>query len=190
MPASDFTRPSVPPEHRDDDPDPSFWGPEDRVARRRRPRRAAPGGPNGLLGTRGERRVVVAVAAVLAVAAALVSYRASTPVSTPAPVSASPTPTAAAPTRGPGGKVVVHVAGAVSRPGVVELPAADRVIDALDAAGGALADADLDRVNLAARLHDAEQILVPTTAPPPTSAPPPTTTTSTTAPPPTTATTG
>src|SRR5262249_29447330 len=49
-----------------------------------------------------------------------------------------------------GGIIVVHVAGAVVHAGVVELAAGARVIDALEAVGGALAEADLDRLNLAA----------------------------------------
>ena len=57
--------------------------------------------------------------------------------------------------------LVVHVAGAVSTPGVVELAAGARVIDAVEAAGGALEDADLDRLNLAAKVADGQRILVP-----------------------------
>ena len=59
------------------------------------------------------------------------------------------------------GTVVVHVAGAVVTPGVYDLPAAARVTDAIDAAGGARADADLDRINLAARLADGGRVYVP-----------------------------
>ncbi|HEX9969920.1 MAG TPA: SLBB domain-containing protein, partial [Acidimicrobiales bacterium] len=47
------------------------------------------------------------------------------------------------------GEVVVHVAGAVAQPGLYRLPAGARVADALAAAGGAAAEADVDRVNLA-----------------------------------------
>lgn len=57
--------------------------------------------------------------------------------------------------------VTVHVVGAVLAPGLVELPAGARVADALEAAGGAAADADLARVNLARPLLDGEQVLVP-----------------------------
>ena len=57
--------------------------------------------------------------------------------------------------------VVVHVAGAVLSPGVYSLPEGARVEDALDAAGGALEDADLDQLNLAAPLPDGVQIRVP-----------------------------
>jgi competence protein ComEA len=58
------------------------------------------------------------------------------------------------------GAVVVHVAGSVTHPGVVELDAGARVIDAIEAAGGALTTADLDRLNLAAPLTDGERVLV------------------------------
>lgn len=58
-------------------------------------------------------------------------------------------------------RIAVHVAGAVTRPGVVELPAGSRVIDAVEAVGGAFADADLDRLNLAAKLADGQRIYVP-----------------------------
>lgn len=57
--------------------------------------------------------------------------------------------------------VVVHVAGAVHRPGIVEADADWRVNDAVRAAGGALPEADLDRVNLAAPLVDGERLFVP-----------------------------
>ncbi len=60
-----------------------------------------------------------------------------------------------------GAVVVVHVVGAVSAPGVVRLPTGSRVIDALEAAGGASPDADLARVNLARLLVDGEQVAVP-----------------------------
>jgi competence protein ComEA len=59
------------------------------------------------------------------------------------------------------GPVVVHVAGAVAQPGVVELAEASRVIDAVEAVGGATADGDLDRLNLAARLDDGARVYVP-----------------------------
>lgn len=57
--------------------------------------------------------------------------------------------------------VVVYVTGAVAAPGVFELPAGARVVDALDQAGGALPEADLAVVNLAAVVQDGERIYVP-----------------------------
>jgi competence protein ComEA len=57
--------------------------------------------------------------------------------------------------------VVVHVAGEVRRPGVYRLRASDRVQDAVDLAGGATRRANLDGLNLAAKLEDGRQIVVP-----------------------------
>jgi competence protein ComEA len=64
-------------------------------------------------------------------------------------------------TGGPGGHVFVHVAGAVRRPGVYTLRAGSRVADAVERAGGARASADLSAVNLASKLEDGRQVLVP-----------------------------
>ena len=55
----------------------------------------------------------------------------------------------------------VHVAGAVLRPGVYELPFGSIVQDAIDAAGGLSADASQGRVNLAAALENGQQVFVP-----------------------------
>lgn len=59
------------------------------------------------------------------------------------------------------GRVVVHVAGAVHSPGVVVLSQGSRVVDAIEAAGGATAEADTDQLNLARVLADGEQVRVP-----------------------------
>jgi competence protein ComEA len=56
---------------------------------------------------------------------------------------------------------VVAAAGAVLHPGVYKLPAGSRVIDVIAAAGGAATDADLDRVNLAAKVTDGQRVYVP-----------------------------
>ena len=58
-------------------------------------------------------------------------------------------------------RVVVHVAGAVRTPGVYELSEGDRVLDALDMAGGATPEGQPDRLNLAAPVQDGMQIRVP-----------------------------
>jgi competence protein ComEA len=55
----------------------------------------------------------------------------------------------------------VYISGAVEQPGVVTLPAGSLLADALDAAGGAADDADMDSVNLAALLVDNEHVIVP-----------------------------
>jgi competence protein ComEA len=57
--------------------------------------------------------------------------------------------------------VLVDVAGWVRRPGVYEFTEGARVIDAIDAAGGARSGAVLEALNLAAPLTDGTQILVP-----------------------------
>jgi competence protein ComEA len=76
----------------------------------------------------------------------------STPIPTVAPpLEPSPTPH---PLR-------VYVTGAVVNPDVYILPQASIVKDAVQAAGGATADADLDRINLALQVHDQQQIYVP-----------------------------
>ena len=67
--------------------------------------------------------------------------------------SANPKPSSA--------RIAVHVAGAVVTPGVVELRQGARVIDAVEAVGGAHPDADLDRLNLAAKVTDGERVFVP-----------------------------
>lgn len=56
--------------------------------------------------------------------------------------------------------LLVHVAGAVVHPGLVRVATGARVADAIAAAGGGLPDADLDRLNLAAKVADGERIPV------------------------------
>ena len=58
-------------------------------------------------------------------------------------------------------KLVVHVAGAVRRPGLYRLAEGKRVADAVARAGGATAPADTAAINLAAPLADGMQVLVP-----------------------------
>ncbi|MFD6055301.1 helix-hairpin-helix domain-containing protein [Agromyces sp. NPDC060279] len=57
--------------------------------------------------------------------------------------------------------LLVHVLGAVARPGLVELEPGARVVDAIAAAGGLTAEADAGGVNLARPVADGEQFLVP-----------------------------
>jgi competence protein ComEA len=57
--------------------------------------------------------------------------------------------------------VLVHVTGAVRAPGLYELRPGQRVADAIDAAGGALANGDPNALNLAAPLADGDRIAVP-----------------------------
>jgi competence protein ComEA len=60
--------------------------------------------------------------------------------------------------------VVVHVAGAVDDPGVYRLPAGSRVEDAVRRAGGARAGGDVNAINLAAKVVDGQQVVVPSRA--------------------------
>ncbi len=64
-----------------------------------------------------------------------------------------------------GGDVVVDVTGAVARPGVYRLPVGARVTDAVQRAGGVGRGALLEAINLAARLADGQQVVVPRRAP-------------------------
>jgi competence protein ComEA len=63
------------------------------------------------------------------------------------------------------GSIVVDVAGKVRRPGIATLPLGSRVVDALEAAGGARSGVRLGSLNLARVLADGEQILVGVEAP-------------------------
>jgi competence protein ComEA len=68
---------------------------------------------------------------------------------------------ATGPTTPAGGEVAVDVVGRVRHPGLVRLAAGSRVVDAIEAAGGATPGAELEAVNLARRVVDGEQIRVP-----------------------------
>ncbi|GAV31137.1 MAG: ComEA family DNA-binding protein [Anaerosomatales bacterium] len=105
-------------------------------------------------------RVAVAAAFGLVVVVGVMRPAASTgddmSISDPVGVSSeatTPTPAAAG--------VVVHVVGAVRRPGVYSLPAGSRVGDAVAAAGGTLGNAATEAVNLARVLNDGEQVRIP-----------------------------
>ncbi|GAA1771288.1 hypothetical protein GCM10009747_36040 [Agromyces humatus] len=60
-----------------------------------------------------------------------------------------------------GAPLLVHVLGAVAQPGLVELEAGARVVDAVAAAGGLTPEADPAGVNLARPVVDGEQLVVP-----------------------------
>ena len=65
-----------------------------------------------------------------------------------------------------GAPIRVHVTGAVVNPGVYDLREGDRVFEALAAAGGPSDDADPEAINLARRVHDEDQVVVPLRAGP------------------------
>jgi competence protein ComEA len=118
-----------------------------------------------------------AVAVVLVAVAALVGggvyvwQSRPAPVAPPQPAPVSTSPAAAepgpTPTPSPTSVVVVDVTGKVRRPGVVTLPEGSRVVDALEAAGGARRRADTTSLNLARVLADGEQVRVDVPGAPP-----------------------
>lgn len=171
-------------------PEPQFWAP--RPVPRPNVGRAGGGALDRLHEWRSDARVGVVALVLIAVAAGFVWYRmglasggtdttgatratsasqrrASAPPQSRAAGSAGNRTTTSTTASGARAstKVVVHVAGAVTKPGVVELRAGARVIDAVEAAGGALPQADLDRLNLAAKLTDGQRVLVQKVGDPP-----------------------
>ncbi len=82
----------------------------------------------------------------------------STPLDSPPAASASTSERAS--------RLVVHVLGAVRRPGLVRLPEHSRVQDAIDAAGGLTRRADPGELNLAQPLADGQQLVIGTTSDP------------------------
>jgi competence protein ComEA len=112
---------------------------------------------------------LVAVA-VLALVAGLIWYRAGlrqgedlVPDVVPAAAAAASTAETSATTGRAGAQpaALVHVAGAVAAPGLYHLPAGARVADAITAAGGPAPAAEVDRLNLAAKVADGQRIAVP-----------------------------
>jgi competence protein ComEA len=146
----------------------AFWGRE----------RSSLGRPSGISWferLRGDSRVGVAALLAVALIAGLFWYRIGLgagdhPVGSATGRSAEagvPTRSASPSTTGPStsrrssntdGELVVHVAGAVVRPGIVRLRTGARVVDAIEAAGGARPEADLDQLNLAAKVADGQRI--------------------------------
>lgn len=117
----------------------------------------------------GARRAI-SVAAALVVGAVVVWWLlrpAAEPVEARLPFAAPVTAASETPSTGPPsgvstpGTIVVHIAGEVQRPGLVELVDGARVADAVDAAGGATADGQVHALNLAAPVRDGQRIHVP-----------------------------
>jgi competence protein ComEA len=117
-----------------------------------------------LLGVERRRLLAVAGGALAVVVLAVVVMRSlgggthsppelSLPRATPGTGTADAGPTASGP-------LVVAAAGAVAHPGVYRVTSGARVIDVIQAAGGAAPDADLDRINLAAKVADGDRVYV------------------------------
>jgi len=106
------------------------------------------------------RRSAASVAAALAVVL-LVGYLALRPAGAGTPIE-EVLPRAVRPlVVAPDPVVIVHVSGAVNVPGVYRLAQRARVTDLVQAAGGLIADADTNRVNLAAMVKDGDQVHIP-----------------------------
>ncbi len=123
---------------------------------------ATPGTPAGGRGRGALRRIGLGALVLLGLAAAVGAVlvgalrgggAASTvPLAAPSASAAEPVAPAV---------VLVHVLGAVARPGLYELAEGDRVVDAVAAAGGFTEEADQAALNLAQVLADAQQVQVP-----------------------------
>jgi len=124
--------------------------------------------------SRGELAGLVAIVAVLLVGVGVWYTRSlprpidiatdaamAAPAPAPQPSASALTATSISPSVGPSTALIVDVAGWVRKPGVFEFEPGDRVIDAVQRAGGARDNADLTLLNLAAPLTDGQQILVP-----------------------------
>ena len=118
----------------------------------------------GLKGLRGYIGLSLVWAAVLGAALFFVRQPSSEPIEILPPPTLAPTAApSATPTPGP---LRIDVAGAVASPGIYTVPRGSLVADAVAAAGGPAADADLDRINKAMPLQDNMQVYVPRVAQP------------------------
>lgn len=109
------------------------------------------------------RTAAVALLALGLIGGAVALRAAATPTAPPVTLPEPAVTATAEPDPGPTHEAVVwvHVVGQVAAPGVISLPAGSRVADALAAAGGALPEADLAALNLAAVVQDGAQVRVP-----------------------------
>ena len=58
-------------------------------------------------------------------------------------------------------EIIIHIVGEVKKQGVVHLKQGDRIIDAIEKAGGETKNADLSQINLAYKLEDGQKIYIP-----------------------------
>ncbi|WP_347107564.1 ComEA family DNA-binding protein [Paenarthrobacter sp. S56] len=110
---------------------------------------------------RTSRKVAILVGLLSAVALCWFAWQAAGDQPTSEPLQQSTAPRESAKESPTPAGVLVHVAGAVLKPGVVTLPAGSRVFQAIEAAGGATPLARLDGLNLAETVADGTRILVP-----------------------------
>ena len=121
-----------------------------------------------LAGKRRDVWLVAALIVVLALGALVLRARSAQPAIAP-PAEAAATawpaavvsPTVVMPSVAPGTMILVHVAGAVRRPGLYEIAGDARIADAIDLAKGPKPIADLSALNLAEPLTDGQKIDVP-----------------------------
>lgn len=115
--------------------------------------------------SRRQAYVYVALAVLVAVLGARYLLASHTPVAPEgqalAAFAASPSPAASPSATASAAPLVVYVCGAVARPGVYRLLSGSRVADLLEQAGGAKPKAELQSINLAAKLVDGQQVVVP-----------------------------
>ncbi|MGH2773636.1 MAG: helix-hairpin-helix domain-containing protein [Actinomycetota bacterium] len=103
----------------------------------------------------GELALIAVLGFTIVGGSALVFVRNTEPPAPPIRKVAAPRPSAT-----PTEDIFVHVAGLVKAPGVYRLTEGSRVKDAIDAAGGSQDGADLESLNLAAKLADGEKVMV------------------------------
>ena len=103
----------------------------------------------------------LAVYAAAAIAIALIGARYVRETGNPSTPGSASRPAARLQVSGTRANVFVHVTGAVRRPGVYRLPAWARLDLAVRRAGGPARGADLEGVNLAAKVADGQQVIVP-----------------------------
>jgi len=100
--------------------------------------------------------VIVALVGLVTAAVFVMGSRPAPPIIEVRPIERVPTPTSV---------VYVHIAGAVTAPGVYTLADGARIFEAIAAAGGTTEDANTDELNLVAKVADGQKLVIPARAP-------------------------